>query len=213
MDEWPIIHDERCHALAVQFTHEQAMIHLADGRMIGVPIGWFTALKGATVQQRQNYISYGSSLYWEDIDDGIDITAMLTGMYIVPVLQRESRPKPHVPTTRVFLDGGARRASGGVEGVPFVHDSRNIPKELHFTVEHLIFDLADGRTLCLPWRFSLKLAQANDRQRQNYQRKGLTLSWEKLDETMDLVAMLTGFYDRAQPYPAETVESTRAAAT
>ena len=213
MDKWPIIHDERCHARAVRFTDKRAMILLADGRLIGVPIGWFPLLQGATVQQRQNYISYGSSVYWEDIDDGIDITAMLTGMYIVPVLQRESRPKPHVPTTRVYLDGGARRASGGVEGLPFAHDTRNIPKELRFTDEHLIFHLADGRALCLPWRFSLKLAQANDSQRQNFQRKGLTLRWEKLDETIDLVAMLTGFYDLEKPYPAETVESANAAAT
>ena len=211
MDKWPIIHYERCHARAVRFTDEQAMIHLADGRMIGVPICWFTPLQRATDQQRQNYISYGSSVYWEDIDDGIDMIAMLTGMYIVPVLQRESRPKPHVPMTCLYLDGGTQHASGSMGDVPFVHDTRNIPKALRFTDEHLIFDLADGRVLCLPWRFSLKLAQANNRQRQNYQRKGLTLRWEKLDENIDLIAMLTGFYDQDMPRPPEAVESTSAA--
>ena len=213
MGKWPIIHNERCHARAVHVTDEQALIHMADDRIIGVPIGWFIPLKGASVQQRQNYISYGSSVYWEDIDDGIDITAMLTGMYIVPVLQRDSRPKPHVPVTCLYLDGSTRCASDGIEGMPFVHDSRNIPQELRFTDEHLIFDLADGRVLSLPCRFSPKLAQANDRERQNYQRKGLTLCWEKLDETIDLIAMLTGFYDLDKPYPAETVESASAAAT
>ncbi|MCY3780876.1 MAG: DUF2442 domain-containing protein [Chloroflexi bacterium] len=212
-NEWPIIHKERCHARAVRFTEEYAMIHLADGRVMGVPLNWFPPLHRATDNQRKNYIGYSSSVYWHDVDDGIDMTAMLTGMYIVPVYKREFRPQPHVPRTCVYLDGGARRTSGGMEGVPFVHDTRNIPRALSFTDEHLIVDLADGRILCLPWRFSLKLAQASDKQRQNYQRTGLELRWEELGEGIDLIAMLTGFYDPEEPHPQNAVEPAETATT
>ena len=189
------------------------MIHLADGRVMGVPLNWFPPLHRATDNQRKNYIGYSSSVYWHDVDDGIDMTAMLTGMYIVPVYKREFRPQPHVPRTCVYLDGGARRTSGGMEGVPFVHDTRNIPRALSFTDEHLIVDLADGRILCLPWRFSLKLAQASDKQRQNYQRTGLELRWEELGEGIDLIAMLTGFYDPEEPHPQNAVEPAETATT
>lgn len=189
------------------------MVNLADGRMMGVPLNWFPPIQSAADQQRQNYISYSSSVYWHDVDDGIDMIAMLTGMYIVPVYEREFRPKPHVPRTCVYLDGGEKRTSGGMEGVPFVHDTRNIPRALRFTDDHLIVDLADDRLLFLPMRFSPRLAQATDKQRQNYKCEGLELRWDELDENIDLIAMLTGFYDLDAPYPQDTIKPASAAAT
>jgi len=212
MDEWPIIHIERCHAREVQFSDEHALIHLADGRIIGVPLSWFPPIQAATEQQRQKYISYGDTVYWQDVDDGIDLTAMLTGLYIVPVYQRNTRSEPHVPTTWLYLEGSARR-SDGVEGVPFVQDTRNIPQALRFTDDHLIVELADGRILCLPAHFSRKLAQASDSQRQNYQLKGLTIRWEQLNESIDLIAMLTGFYDIDVPRSEDTVDRAKATPT
>ncbi len=213
MDEWPIIHYKRCHAREVQFTDKQAMIHLADDRIIGVPLPWFPPIKNATSEQRQNYISYGDTVYWHDVDDGIDLMAMLTGLYIVPVNQRNTRSQPHIPTTWLYLEGGARHSSGGSDRVPFVHDTRNIPKSLRFTDDHIIFALADGRILCLPSRFSVKLAQASDRQRQNYHVTGLSVSWEQLDESINLIAMLTGFYDQDSLLPKEVIETTSTAPT
>lgn len=213
MHKWPIIYDDRCSARVVRFTDERAMIHLADRRIIGVPLPWFPPIQCATDQQRQNYVCYGDTVYWQDVDDGIDLRAMLTGMYIVPVLDRESRPKPHVPTTWLYLEGGARHSSGGSEGVPFAHDTRNIPESLRFTDEHIVFDLADGRILCLPSHFSLKLAQASDNQRQHYKLAGLNLSWEELDEHIDLVAMLTGFYDMDMVQTEDTVNRAKATPT
>ena len=113
-------------------------IEMADGRIMGVPRSWFPPIHHATDEQRKNYNSYGNSVYWQDVDDGIDLTAMLTGMYIVPVFERESRPMPHVPDTWVYLYGGARH-SDGVEGVPFVHDTRNIPQAFCFADDRLVF--------------------------------------------------------------------------
>ncbi len=194
MHEWPIIHDERCSAREVQFTDERAMIRLADGRIIGVPLSWFPLIQGATERQRRNYISYGSSVYWHDVDDGIDITAMLSGLYIVPVSQRKERPKPHLATTWLYQEDGLIH-TGGKSNIPFVHDTRNIPQAMRVAGDHLVFDLSDGRILCLPSNFSSRLKQASDSQRQNYHLDGLTIRWEQLGESINLIAMLTGFYD------------------
>lgn len=213
MHEWPIIHYERCHAREVQFTDEHAMIHLADGRIIGVPLRWFPPIQSATSEQRHNYISYGETVYWHDVDDGIDLTAMLTGLYIVPVNQRNTRSQPHVPTTWLYLEGGARHSSGGIERVPFVHDTRNIPESVRFTDDHIKFDLADGRILCLPSRFSQELAKASESQRQTYRVTGLSVCWEQLDESIDLIAMLTGFYDIDMPHHDAVIEEADATAT
>lgn len=210
MHEWPIIHAERCDAREVQFTDERAMIHLADGRIMGVPLSWFPPIQRATDEQRQNYSCYGDTVHWHDVDDGIDLTAMLTGLYIVKVSQRNSRSEPHIPSTWLYLDGGARR-SGEMEGVPFVHDTRNFPQDFRFVDEHLIFDLADGRILCIPVSFSPRLAQANDSQRMDFQRNGLTLRWKELDEEINLIAMLTGFYELNIPRPNEVIETADAA--
>ena len=213
MDKWPIIHYERCHACAVHFTDEHTMIRLADGRIIGVPLFWFPPILSATDEQRQNYTSYGTSVYWHDMDDGIDLAAMLTGMYIVPVFQRKSRPKPHVPRSWLDLDGGTLHSSGGMKGVPFVHDSRNIPQAVRFTDSHMMIETADGRILGLPLYFFPWLQNASGSQRQNYQRKDLTLRWEELNENIDLIAMLTGFYVQDRPRPADTIDRTKATTT
>lgn len=212
MDDWPIMHSERCDAREVRFTDEHAMIHLADGRIIGVPRCWFPPIHHATEKQRRNYICYGDTVYWHDVDDGIDLTAMLTGLYIVPVNQRNTRSEPHIPTTWLYLEGGARR-SEEAKGIPFVQDTRNTPQALRYSDDHVIFELADGRVLHLPSRFSLKLAQASDSQRLNYQLTGLTVCWEQLDECINLIAMLTGFYDLDIARAEDTVDKAEASPT
>ncbi|MCY3831878.1 MAG: hypothetical protein OXG85_02605 [Chloroflexi bacterium] len=206
MHEWPIIHAERCEARHVQFSDEYAMIHLADGRIIGIPLLWFPPIHCAKEQQRSNYTCYGDTVYWHDL------TAMLTGLYIVPIYQRSSRSEPHVPSTWQYLDGAARRFDGA-EGVPFVEDTRNIPQALRFTKDFLIFELADGRVLHLPSRFSIELAQASDGEQQNYQLAGLTIRWEQLDESINLIAMLTRFYDPVGLPSEAACENSEAAAT
>ena len=212
MNEWPIIHAERCDAREVQFSDERALIHLADGRIIGVPLAWFPPIQRATDEQRQNYTCYGDTVHWHDVDDGIDITAMLTGLYIVQVSQRNARSEPHIPCTWLYLEGDTRH-SDGIEGVPFAHATRNFPQDIRFVDDYLIFDLADGRILCVPAFFAPKLAQASDSQRMDFQRKGLTLRWETLDADINLIAMLTGFYDLDMSRPNEAIEAADATTT
>lgn len=211
MHGWPVIHEERCHALAVLFTDERAMIHLADGRIIGVPLTWFPRIHAATQEQRQNYISYGDVINWEDLDDGIDLTAILTALYIVPVYQRENRSQPYVPSTWLYLENGERQRINEKEIVPFVQDTRNMPLSVRFTGDHLAFDLADGRVLIVPLSWFTRLAQATAKQRQNFRLAGLSLYWDELNVRIDLIAMLTGFYQLDASRQNEPLEAELAA--
>ena len=78
----PVIHDTRNEPQRLRFTDTHVMIDLADGRIIGVPLHFFPLIEAASDAERQNYQLGSSSVYWEDIDDGIDLPAMLSGLYL-----------------------------------------------------------------------------------------------------------------------------------
>ena len=78
----PVLHDTRNEPQTVSFTNRHVMIELTDGRIIGVPLHFFPLLEAATVDERQNYRLGACDVYWEDIDDGIDLKAMLSGLYL-----------------------------------------------------------------------------------------------------------------------------------
>ncbi|MCY4069806.1 MAG: DUF2442 domain-containing protein [Chloroflexi bacterium] len=78
----PVIHDTRNEPQRVTFTDTHAMIDLADGRIIGVPLHFPPLLEAASEEERQNYQLGSLDVYWKDIDDGIDLTAMLSGLYL-----------------------------------------------------------------------------------------------------------------------------------
>ena len=78
----PVIHDTRNEPQSLSFTDTHVMIELADGRIIGVPLHFFPLLEAASDEERLNYRLGSCDVYWEDIDDGIDLTAMLSGPYL-----------------------------------------------------------------------------------------------------------------------------------
>ncbi|MCY3798434.1 MAG: DUF2442 domain-containing protein [Chloroflexi bacterium] len=80
----PVIHETRNEAQRLRFTEDHVMVELADGRILGVPLGFFPLLKAATDEERLNYQLHGLTIYWEDIDDGMDLTALISGLYIEP---------------------------------------------------------------------------------------------------------------------------------
>ena len=81
MDMVPLVNPVRCAAKKVSFTKKYARISLADGRVISLPLKFYPRLQKATDSQRKNYELFGLNIYWDDLDEGIDLTAMLTGMY------------------------------------------------------------------------------------------------------------------------------------
>jgi len=79
----------------VEVTAETITAHLADGRVISVPLAWSWRLSDATPAQRANWelIGDGYGVHWPDIDEDISAEGMLNG---TPA----PRPKPASKSTR-----------------------------------------------------------------------------------------------------------------
>lgn len=66
----------------VRFTAERLIVELSDGRELGVPykkIPWLRWLARATPKQRAGWSLEpgGFAIYWEQLDDGIEICHLL----------------------------------------------------------------------------------------------------------------------------------------
>jgi hypothetical protein len=76
--------------MAVEVTEDLITAHLADGRIISVPLAWSWRLSNATPEQRQHFelIGTGQGVCWPDIDEDISALAMLTGTPAPPPKQK-----------------------------------------------------------------------------------------------------------------------------
>jgi hypothetical protein len=68
-------------ACDVRFTANMMHVRLLDGREISVPIEWFPALRNASAEQRNRWclIGKGIGIHWDDIDEDLSVSALLTG--------------------------------------------------------------------------------------------------------------------------------------
>ena len=75
----------------VRVTEDEIIAHLADGRVISVPLAWSWRLSEATPKQRANLrlIGSGQGVHWPDVDEDISVEGMLHG---VPAHRPRSRP-------------------------------------------------------------------------------------------------------------------------
>ena len=69
-------------AIGVRFVHYTLYVTLDDGREISLSINridWLAWLADATLEQRDNWSIEpgGFAVYWEDLDDGIEIKHLL----------------------------------------------------------------------------------------------------------------------------------------
>ena len=66
-------------ATGVHFDTERMYVQLSDGREISVPLEWFTTLRNATDEQRNNWrlIGKGVGIHWEDLDEDISVEGLL----------------------------------------------------------------------------------------------------------------------------------------
>ncbi len=64
--------------------------HLADGRIISVPLAWSWRLASASPAQRAHYeiIGDGDGVHWPDVDEDISPHGMLTGIPARPPKRR-----------------------------------------------------------------------------------------------------------------------------
>lgn len=66
----------------VNVTNDLITFHLADGRVISVPLAWSWRLSAATQAQRSNYeiIANGHGVLWTDIDEHLSVDGMFNGI-------------------------------------------------------------------------------------------------------------------------------------
>lgn len=66
---------------AIKVTDEEITAHLADGRVVSVPLAWSRRLSNATPEERDNFeiIGDGEGVHWPDIDEDISARGMLQG--------------------------------------------------------------------------------------------------------------------------------------
>jgi hypothetical protein len=108
----------------VRVTEDEIIAHLADGRVISVPLAWSWRLSEATPKQRANLrlIGSGQGVHWPDVDEDISVEGMLHG---VPAHRPRSRPagtnargvRDHEPPNKRIQPGRRkRRAQAGGSG-------------------------------------------------------------------------------------------------
>ena len=61
---------------------EAITAHLADGRVVSVPLAWSWRLSEATSEQRANFeiLGQGQGVRWPDVDEDISAEGMLSGV-------------------------------------------------------------------------------------------------------------------------------------
>jgi hypothetical protein len=66
--------------VAVDIHDEHVWVTLADGRIIANPLDWHPWLAQSTPQQRTTVELDAYSVYWPELDEGLDIQGMLMGI-------------------------------------------------------------------------------------------------------------------------------------
>ena len=66
----------------VEVTKKAIVAHLADGRIISVPLEWSWRLLNASPAQRKRFeiIGRGEGVHWPDVDEDISIRGILHGI-------------------------------------------------------------------------------------------------------------------------------------
>ena len=79
---------------SVKVTDEAIVAHLADGRIVSVPLQWSWRLSDATPERRAHWeiIGDGQGIRWPDIDEDISMEGMFRG---VPAKRPPQRNRHH----------------------------------------------------------------------------------------------------------------------
>jgi hypothetical protein len=64
---------------SVEFTANELVVTLVDGRKITTPLDWYPRLKAATPGERAHFELMPMGIHWPDIDEDLGIAGMLRG--------------------------------------------------------------------------------------------------------------------------------------
>ena len=64
----------------VSFDDDSMWVHLADGRVLSIPLAWFPRLWHATPAERACVEISPRGLHWEALDEDISVAGLLAGM-------------------------------------------------------------------------------------------------------------------------------------
>ena len=75
--------DVRPLARSVEFTNDDLVVSLVDGRKIAIPLAWFPRLTDATVEQLRHYelLGDGEGIHWPELDEDISVAGLLRGSH------------------------------------------------------------------------------------------------------------------------------------
>lgn len=74
------IYQKDRYPVKLELTDNDIIVTLSDGTRITNPIDWFPWLRDATPHEQQDYKLYHTAIFWDALDDGIDIEGMLRGI-------------------------------------------------------------------------------------------------------------------------------------
>ncbi|HEY6248698.1 MAG TPA: DUF2442 domain-containing protein [Candidatus Angelobacter sp.] len=65
----------------VRINSDSIVVHLKDGRTIGVPLAWYPRLLNASQKERKNWqiAGGGYGIHWPDIDEDLSTEGLLRG--------------------------------------------------------------------------------------------------------------------------------------
>lgn len=73
------------HALAenVEFTDNDMVVSLVDGRKVVIPLVWFPRLANTTKSQLENFelLGDGEGIHWPEIDEDLSVAGLLRGSH------------------------------------------------------------------------------------------------------------------------------------
>jgi hypothetical protein len=64
---------------AVEFSADELVVTLHDGRKIATLLDWYPRLKRASAKQRANFELTATGIHWPDLDEDLGIVGMLKG--------------------------------------------------------------------------------------------------------------------------------------
>ncbi len=67
----------------VEFTEDDLIVSLVDGRTVTVPLVWFPRLSDATKEQLEHYeiLGDGEGIHWPEIDEDLSVEGLLRGTH------------------------------------------------------------------------------------------------------------------------------------